>query len=227
MGSRTRVRSPLIEGIIVLGQKAFTNTVRNLTVKEEMLLRTIFQGSIDYDQIEIATTNIGAGGRPYTFANTIRIPPHSNFNERTLVHETTHVWQYQTKGSGYISDSAWHQVVDKSAYNVQLVADQPLSAYPAEHQAVIVEAYYVDQQANPTSPAKETCYDPSKTYTPPLGWSLLPDVVRMIGELQRAIPISDQARFNDRLFGPGALPDDAPGSPKLDAVVPILRLEFD
>ncbi len=226
MGTRIRVRSPLVEGVVVLGQKAFTNTIRDLTVTEEMLLRTIFQGSLDYDQIQIATTNLGAGGRPYTFANTIRIPPHSNFTARTLVHETTHVWQYQTKGSGYISDSAWHQMVDKSAYNVQLIPNQSLTAYTAEQQAVIVEAYYVDRQTNPTSPATVASYDPSKAYTPPLGWSLLPDVVRMIAELQRTLPISDQARFNDRLFGPGAVPDDAPGAPKFDSVVPILRIEF-
>ena len=170
MGNGPRVRSPLAEGFLVLGQKALTNTIRNLTVTEEMLLRRVFKGSIDYDKIQIATTNIRANGRPYTFANTIRIPPQTDFNTRTLVHETTHVWQYQTKGSGYISDSGWHQLFDKSAYCVTLIPKQSLNAYTAEQQAVIVEAYYADQQANPISPATTTTYDPSQVKDPPLGW---------------------------------------------------------
>jgi hypothetical protein len=227
MGNHPRVRSPLVEGLAVLGQRAFTGSLRNLTTIEELLLRSIFKDSVDYEEIQIGTTNIGVGGRPYTLANTIRIPPGADFNTRTLVHETTHVWQYQTKGSGYISDSLWHQAIDKSAYNVTLVANQCLSGYTAEQQAVIVEAYYVDQQAKPKSPASVSSYDPSQTYDPPLGWSLLPDVVRMISELQRTRPISDQARLEDRLFGPGGMPKEIPGGPKLDHVVPILRIEFD
>ena len=54
MGNGTRVRSPLVEGLLVLGQQALTNTVRDLTIVEEMLLRKIFQGSVDYDKIQIA-----------------------------------------------------------------------------------------------------------------------------------------------------------------------------
>jgi hypothetical protein len=226
MGNGPYVGSPLVEGFLVLGQKTLTNTVRNLSVTEKLLLRNIFKDSINYDKVQIATTNVGAEGRPYTFANTIRIPPHTDFNTQTLVHEATHVWQYQTKGSGYISDSAWHQLVDKSAYSVTLIPRQSLSAYTAEQQAVIVEGYYVDQQANPVSPAKATTYDRSQVDAPPLGWSLLLDVVRMIAELQRTRPISDQAKYEERLFGPGGVPKQLPGSPNIDPVVPILRIEF-
>ena len=226
MGNDLRVRSPLVEGLLVLGQRSLTNTVRDLTVVEEMLLRNIFKGSIDYDKIQIATTNLGVNGRAYTFANTIRIPPHADFNTRTLVHETTHIWQYQTKGSGYMSDSAWHQLTDKCAYAVALASNRPFSAYTAEQEAVIVEAYYVDQQANPNSPATTTDYDPTQDVDPPRGWSLLPDVVRMIAELQRARPMSDDARLEERWFGPGGVPSDDPGRPKIDPIVPILRVEF-
>jgi hypothetical protein len=226
MGNPVRVRSPLAEGIAVLTQSALTNSIRGLTVQEEMVLRDLFKNSLDYGAIQIATTNVGAAGRPYTLGNTIRIPPKSDFITRILVHEATHVWQYQTKGSGYISDSAWHQMVDKSAYQVTVVPGRSLNSYDAEQQAVIVEAYYVDQHASPASPANTKVYDPSQTADPPLGWSLLPDVVRMIGELRRARPISDQARLEDRLFGPGGMPKEDPGSPKMDPVVPILRIEF-
>ena len=226
MGDPVRVRSPLVEGLLVLGQGALANPGRTLTTTEEMILRGVFKDSLDYDSVRIALTNIGAAGRPYTFANTIRIPPKTDFNSRTLVHECTHVWQYQTKGSGYLSDSGWHQMVDKSAYAVKLVGGQSLYGYTAEQQAVIVESYYADQQNKPKVPATEIEYDPSQTTDPPLGWSLLPDVIRMIGELQRARPISDQARLQDRLYGPGPLPRDDSPDRRLEPMVPIIRLEF-
>ena len=226
MGNEIKVRSPLVEGLVVFGQNALTNTVRSLTVVEETLLRNVFRGSIHYDEIQIATTSLGAQGRPYTFANTIRIPSHTDFTSRTLVHETTHIWQYQTKGSGYLSDSGWHQLTEKSAYSVTIIPERPFSDYTAEQQAVIVESYYADQQARPEKPATETSYDPSQVFSPPLGWSLLPDVLRMIGELQRAHPISDQAKYEERIFGPSGVPKDDTGGPKMDPIVPILRIEF-
>jgi hypothetical protein len=230
MGDRTRVRSPLVEGILIFGQDALAKPGRTLTVHEENLLRTIFKDSIDYGLIRIALTNVGAKGRPYTFGNTIRIPPKSDFKPDVLVHETTHVWQYQTQGSGYLSDSAWHQMVDgDESYHVTLKANQSIYGYTAERQAVIVEAYYVDRLRNPPQPATQTDYDPYKEEVP-VGWSKLPDVIRMIGEVQRARPMSDSDAFQERMFGPGwNRPDPLPPSPgtQPNEILPILRIEFD
>jgi hypothetical protein len=117
-------------------------------------------------------------------------------------------------------------MTDKSPYRVTLIPRQSLSAYTAEQQAVIVEAYYADQQANPAAPASTMTYDAERAADPPLGWSLLPDVLRMIAELQQARPISDAAKLEDRLFGPGGVPKETPGAPKFDPVIPILRIEF-
>ena len=81
----------------------------------------------------------------------------------------THVWQYQTQGSRYISDSALHQALQGlDAYNVDLVPAQSFDKYAAEQQAVIVERYYLD-------------------FT---GWRSNSDVVRMIAEVRKARPLA-------------------------------------
>jgi hypothetical protein len=240
MGDSIRVRSPLAEGLLVLGQGALAKPGRTLTVQEETLLRSIFKDSIDYDVIRVALTDVAVNGRPYTLANTIRVPPapappsgqppQPNFTPRTLVHETTHVWQYQTQGSGYISDSMWHQVVEGSdAYRVTLAAGRSIYSYSAERQAVIVEGYYVDLMQKPQQAASATDWDPNTSWLPPLGWSLLPDVVRMIGEIQRARPLSNNEAIQERIFGPGwNAPNNLPPSPggERSEVLPILRIEF-
>lgn len=54
----TRVRSPLLEGLAVLGQDALIISRRGLTVSEEKVLRGIFKDSLDYHAIQIAATNV-------------------------------------------------------------------------------------------------------------------------------------------------------------------------
>ena len=192
------------------------------------MLRGIFEQSVDYSQIRIAQTPVGSQGRAYTLGNTIRVPPGSNFNSRTLVHECMHVWQYQNRGTGYISNSIWHQATEPAAYEVTIVPNQSIYRYTAEHQAVIVEAYYVDLQAVPTAPATQFKYDPSTTVNPPLGWSLLPDVIRILREIRSARPMTAAARYNERLgpqpnpFNIGPTNNDRTPSP----IVPILRWDF-
>jgi len=110
-----KVRFPIVEGDADFGQRLLTKNIRALSMTEQFLLHPIFQSSLDYYSIRIADTTVGAKGRPYTLGNTIRVPPGSTLDNRTLVHECTHVWQYQTKGTGYISDSAWHQIMHGSA----------------------------------------------------------------------------------------------------------------
>lgn len=221
-------RSPVLEGILDLGQGAFTSRGRGLTIREEQMLSDIFKQSLVYADIRIAQTPLGAQGRPYTLGNTIRIPPRSNFNDRTLVHECMHVWQYQNRGTSYISNSIWHQVTDPAAYEVTIVPNQPLSRYTAEHQAVIVEAYYVDQQIGPTAPATQLTYNPATTVNPPVGWSLLPDVIRILREIRSARPMTAAARYNERLgpqpnpFNIGPTNNDREAPP----IVPILRWDF-
>jgi len=223
-----KVRFPVIEGGADLGQRLLTKNIRSLSMTEQHLLFGIFQSSLDYSSIRVADTVVGTKGRPYTLGNTIRVPPGSTLDFRTLVHECTHVWQYQTKGTGYISDSAWHQIMDKSAYQVKIEPRKSFSSYSAENQAVIIEAYYVDSLTNPKAPVADPTYDPSVTSTVPSGWSLNPDVIRMLAEVRCARPMSDDARARDT-WGP--LPDvKVPGSPNddttLSPTVPLFRYQW-
>jgi len=92
---------------------------------------------------------------PTTLGNTIRVPPSYTMPDHVLIHELTHIWQYQTMGSAYISDSLLHQAAatvssfvrsgsaDRSgAYTYVIVPGQSFYDYTAEQQASIVENYF-------------------------------------------------------------------------------------
>jgi len=140
-----RLRVPVLESLLEAAQGAFAGNPRKLVPEERRLLLSIFGLSINLDAVNLAPTNLGVQGRPYTLGNTIRIPAHTPFRTNVLVHEMTHVWQYQTKGTGYLSDSVFHQLVSgQGAYDVTLVPGQSIDDYAAEQQAMIVEKYYED-----------------------------------------------------------------------------------
>ena len=233
--SDPEIRSPLIEGLADFGQGLLTSNARALYMREIAALRGVFQNSLNYNPIRVADTSVGAAGRPYTLGNTVRIPGGGAINIRTLVHECTHVWQYQTQGTRYISNSAYHQIMDSSAYNVVIVPRKAFSAYSAENQAVIVEAYYVDTQrpvvaplpgAAP-APVTATTYDPSVSADPPIGWSRLPDVVNCIRTLRAALPMTDLERYQERLGPTNPFPA-VPGTSdrELAPIVPLFRVDF-
>lgn len=209
MGESARVRVPLLEALAVQAQAAFSDSGRSLNSQEKKLLLTIFQDSVNLDTINIVLTDLGTKGRPYTLGNTIRVPRGTTFDAETLVHEMTHVWQYQTRGTSYISDSALHQLAQgAAAYVVELVPGQSFYGYTAEQEAMIVQRYYED--------------------TPP-GWRENEDVVRMIGEIRKARPLASTEIQQETWFGPNrGLPESAPGSgiPKQPQTVPLIRIEF-
>ena len=223
--SDPEVRSPLVEGLLDLGQGVLTSNGRALSMREVALVRNIFQSSMNYGPIRVADTAVGAQGRPYTFGYTIRVPGGGAISDRTLAHECTHVWQYQTQGTRYLSNSAFHQIMDRSAYNVVLVPGQAFSRYTAENQAVIIEAYYVDSLRSPTAPGTVTTYDPSVSADVPVGWSRLPDVVNCLRQLRAARPMTAIERYEERL-GPQPLPGMPDSNRPNPQIVPFLRIDF-
>jgi hypothetical protein len=203
------LRIPFVESLLVTGRDVLTGPAAELTGEQRQTLAGIFGSSVNLDVVRIAPTSIGIQGRPYTFGNTIRVPSGASFSRATLVHEMTHVWQFQTKGTRYISDSLLHQIVDgHRAYDVEIVAGRAFDDYTAEQQAMIVEQYYLDN---------------------PPGWATNPDVVRMLGEVRRAQRLTSDEIQQETWFGPTA-PEaqDRTGSdaPRLNPSVPIFRLEF-
>jgi hypothetical protein len=210
MGGKTQVRIPILESAAVAAQRVLTYDGRPLGPEERRLLLDIFGNSVNLDPVQIAMTDVGVKGRPYTLGNTIRIPRGTNFDAGTLVHEMTHVWQYQTRGTAYISDSSVHQMISgEDAYLVELVPGQSFYDYTAEQEAVIVQRYYEES---------------------PPGWSTNPDVIRMIEEIRRARPLSASAVQQDTWFGPNRpFLDDGPASNSLNRgpqTVPLIRIEF-
>ncbi|MEM9430149.1 MAG: DUF4157 domain-containing protein [Pseudomonadota bacterium] len=147
------VTLPAVEHLLIQLGNVTSPFGRPLYITEQKLLKDIFQGSVDLTRIRIVEAAVA--NAPTTLGNQIRIRPGQRFNtaygRATLVHETMHVWQYQNRGTRYISCSVYHQleaqvtVKSRNAayYNYKLSDAQSFGDYPAEEQAQIVEDYYM------------------------------------------------------------------------------------
>jgi hypothetical protein len=209
MGDSPRLRIPLLEGVAPSLLRIPSFGARPLNSQERDLLIRIFGDSINLDPVRVAYTRlISASTAAYTMGNTILIPVGTNTSTSTIVHEMTHVWQYQTMGTRYISDSALHQVVQgDNAYDVDLVAGQSFYSYAAEQQAVIVQRYYNDFP----------------------GWRTNADVVRMLGEIRRAHPLAPSEIERETWYGPNQPfvdPSPGAGGQQPSQTVPLFRIEF-
>lgn len=201
-----KVRVPILEiGAIAL-RDSFANSKRPLYSNERKLLLDIFGNSVNLDPVEVVYTGIGAKGRPYTFGNSIRVPRGTDLDAATLVHEMTHVWQYQTRGTGYLSDSALHQLSEgQAAYNVTLVPGKSFYEYPAEQEAMIVEKYYQNS---------------------PAGWRTDPEVVRMLEEVRSARPLAASEIQRETWTGSYRDVPNDPNAPQPSQTVPLFRIEW-
>jgi hypothetical protein len=214
MADKVNIRIPILENLATQYGGAFSSDNRGLTDNEEKDARGVFMQSVNYKAVRIITTTVIAA--PTTLGNNIRIPPGYNLSRDTLIHELTHIWQFQTKGNAYISNSVVHQVAGmvtggsrNAAYNYTIIPGQSFSNYTAEHQAMIVQHYFL--------------YPSLRTD---------PEYARLIGEVRSARPVlTDMDRYqeslygaqyqNDRFFDP--LPGT--GGSKTETVT-IIRFEF-
>jgi hypothetical protein len=213
-----RLRLPTLEIFAVQSGAAFSVAGRGLTDRERKIAKDVFQDSIDLSTVRIVISSVAAA--PTTLGNNIRT--NGPMSDAVLVHELTHVWQYQNLGTRYISDSAYHQTVAmvsgdsrNGAYNVQVVANKSFTDYTAEHQAMIVESWY-------RYPALQT---------DPLYQALL-DEVRRARPLDQNVwrsLILEEAAYGPAMGHQRLLPPstsgrafDLGGAPSL----PLLRLEF-
>jgi uncharacterized protein DUF4157 len=96
---------------------------RALTKAERDLLHRIFQGSLGLYNVRVIEGRSGAFGinaRPFTLGNTIYMKgTNAGTDPQTLVHECTHVWQYQNVGPRYTMDALGAQAVYHDAYDWQ------------------------------------------------------------------------------------------------------------
>lgn len=154
---------------------ALASSERALTPEERALLTGVFGESIDLDAVRIVETRIA--NSPTTLGNTIRVRPGMDLDAVTLVHEAAHVWQFQTRGTAYVSDSAYHQGMALlktgsrgAAYDVEIVPGQSIFDYTAEQQAMIIEYAFASAE-----------------------WREHPEVARMLEEVRAERPLSWEA----------------------------------
>lgn len=209
--SNIRVRFPTLEIFAARNGGMLATRGRELLEAERRIARNVFGDSIDRDPIRIVAAAVA--NAPTTLGNYIRIAPGESMSQSTLVHELAHVWQYQTKGTQYISDSLWHQVratiatgSRNAAYEVTIVPRKSIHRYTAEQQAMIIEHYFA-------SPSLQSD----------------PEYVRMIGEVRRARPIPPSLIMEEAAFGSDTNPFGVPDPSRPNAplrTIPLFRLEF-
>ena len=134
---------------------------RKLSAEEIKDAKEIFQDSIDYSKIEITRDSAYSVGAPRTIGNTIHLKSDwgdfvkdtldlTETGKETLIHEMTHVWQYQNGGLAYIPLSLIAQIkaaVGKGSRNAAydwrgaIKAGLKWEDWNPEQQAELVEDY--------------------------------------------------------------------------------------
>jgi Domain of unknown function (DUF4157) len=215
-GPRSRLRIPILE-TAALQFGALGSSRYPLTDDQVRIATTIFQGSINYSAVRIVESNIISA--PTTLGNNIRIAPGYRLDSSTLIHELTHIWQFQNHGLSYISDSLVHQLAGilgsgdrNAAYSYTIIPGRPFANYTAEQQAMIVEDFY-------RQPSKRSDLN----------------FQRLIAEVRRATPAvrTDLDLYRESMYGPSYGRTDMfnqPGSggsgDRQGGTVPLIRYEF-
>jgi len=150
-------------GGAALGDRLSTKR-RNLTAADITYARDVFADSVDYSKIEITRDSMMSTGAPKTIGNTIHLRSDwggpifqpgdtmelTDLGRELLIHEMTHVWQYQHGGLAYIGDSLWAQLKASlgsgsrnGAYDWYAAhsAGLPWEKWNPEQQASAVERY--------------------------------------------------------------------------------------
>jgi hypothetical protein len=244
------VRSPLFEELVTQVSTVEAGAHgRPLRPDEVALARPIFGRSIDYSRVRLIP---GPILEYRTVANTIRIP--SNFTigdpymAQTLIHELTHVWQYQQGGTAYISISLGTQLAGfirtgsrNVAYDYTISAGASFFDFTPEQQGLIVENYFSmlrDQKVPATGgPFYSNHFDPQGNYRL-LTWAARQaEIARelllhvpLIAQMQAALPRPEAQLVIDRAREVMKTPEGGvttvPEQRQLTPVKPLLEVRF-
>lgn len=239
------VRSPMVEQLGAQLGSGLSRDERRLSVAEIAVARSVFHRAVQLEPVRVVTTEILSS--PTTMGNVIRIKPFDpssgqkcDLDQCTLVHELTHVWQFQTRGAAYMSNSLWRQGLTEGrdrAYMLkasQLRYIRSMMELSAERQARVVELYFVSTLLRSPDDAQElrarlefsrVTQDLSDIREDPdLFWAECRDLDRLIEDVRRARLISSEYLYGESL---GAHP--APHG-QADAfappIMPIVRIDF-
>ena len=189
-------------------------SARGLNQRELALGKSIFGNSINYDLVRINSLDVLTGDRAYVFRNTI-VPSEGGMSDATLIHELTHVWQFQTHGADYISEALiarkWGDGYDygdleglKKAYQ----DGKRLGDFNPEQQGEIIEEYFRTKEKGQLEIVR------SNDLTEVHGLDVLRVYANFVKEastlsldqLASALPINDDlhgTNTNEELFGWG------------------------
>ena len=127
--------TPIAGRVIVSGGSAIgliqsitraQGSARALTDEEKAVLTRVFQNSLDYSVIRMVEGKAGIfsmNKRPFVLGNTIYIKKYAS-RTGTVVHEATHVWQYQNTGSRYVCDALGAQFFVQNPYSWEKEIDE-------------------------------------------------------------------------------------------------------
>jgi hypothetical protein len=221
------VTSPALEWAAIQASAITSPFGRRLYKWESDIIDDIFQGAVDSTRIRIVEVRIV--NAPTTLGNQIRVAPGWTFereNKPVLVHEMTHVWQYQTRGTSYITDSVYHNASGAIAtgdrnvayMNYRLHPNASISEFTAEEQATIVGDYYEltrIYQSDPNPPSWVVTRRPD-----------LPIYEQLIGQVRAATPRTDAVIYEQSLMN-RPRPGVDPSQPSRFApVMPLLEIRF-
>ncbi len=110
VGTGTAGATVLVGGKVIATLSALfpgTEQRQRLTRREEELLRRVFKESVALENVRLVRSKGGsgllmAGDRPFTLGNVIYLKDRDTNDEpELLVHECTHIWQFQNIGADY------------------------------------------------------------------------------------------------------------------------------
>lgn len=150
--------APFYSRTTSLGGKIKIQTNRSMTEWEIRQAKRVFGNAIKYPAVTIAESSISAkiitaGDYARTVGNTIYFPAGGSRNMAFMVHELTHVWQYQKTGWTYAPKAIWAQISEGYSYTESgktaeqslkdaRVAGKTLYGYNKEQQGDILSDYY-------------------------------------------------------------------------------------
>jgi hypothetical protein len=243
------VRSPLFEEAAT----QFTDVSASLSGRllspgEQDLVQPVFGASINFGQVRLLTSSILEFR---TVGNTIRVPPNFSIanprHAQTLVHEMTHVWQYQHGGTSYLSISLATQIAGtirtgsrNAAYDYPVGAQASFFGFLPEQQATIVENYFsmLRDQSAPATGSFQSNHLDSTGFFATLSFAdrqaqiarELPIHEKWIAQLRASMPQTEQdlvlQRASEVITTPGGALTSTPNDRSLIPVKPLLEIRF-
>lgn len=135
-----------------LGKKVQAQAERSMTEWEIRQARRVFGNAIDYGAVTLADGSPAAllgslGGYARTVGNTIYLPDGRSRDMLLLIHELTHVWQYQTIGAVYAPKALAAQATEGYEYaDDYLTNDETL--VEARKKGKTLQDYNLEQQGD-------------------------------------------------------------------------------